>query len=94
VYGSKERVERRQPPPRPQRYTSSVSVSLIISPTPGFRMSQYPNGQYYHRSQQGFVYFKGYDNRFYLDRSYMNRVNYNKWEYKEWKRYSKKSKHR
>ncbi len=67
------------------------SVGLIISPTPGFRMSQFTDGRYYHRSAQGFMYWKGYDNRFYLDKSYLNRVSYAKWEYKEWKRYSKQS---
>lgn len=79
-----------QPPP--QRYYASVN--LIISPTPGFRMSQYPDGRFYHRSAQGYLYWKGYDNRFYLDRNYLDRISYNKWEYKEWKRYSKQSNRR
>ena len=34
-------------------------------------------------------YWKGHDNRFYLDRSYLNRVSYSKWEYNDWKRYKK-----
>jgi hypothetical protein len=88
VYATKDRGSRTQPPPPPApRYYASVS--LIISPTPGFRMSQYGDGRYYHRSQDGLLYWKGYDNRFYLDKSYLTRVSYSKWEYKEWKRYSK-----
>jgi hypothetical protein len=80
----------RQPePPPPARYSSYAS--LIITPSPGFVMKQNPNGRFYHRNQQGFLYWKGYDNRFYLDRSLLNRVNYNKWEYSEWKRYSRSS---
>ena len=54
-------------------------------------MSQYPDGRFFHRSAQGLLYWKGYDNRFYLDRNYVNRVSYSKWEYKEWKRYSKQN---
>jgi hypothetical protein len=87
-YREKETYRRPEPPP-PPRYSSYVS--LIISPTPGFVMKQNPNGRMYHRSQQGFLYWKGYDNRFYLDRSQLSSVNYNKWEYKEWKRYSRSS---
>ncbi len=87
VWTTKERSHRSpEPLPPPRHY---ASVSLIVSPSPGFRMSQYPDGRYYHRSPQGFLYWKGYDNRFYLDRSYLNRISYSKWEYKEWKRYSK-----
>jgi hypothetical protein len=70
------------PPPR-----YNTNFSLIISPTPGFTMNRHPDGRYYHRSPQGFIYWQGYDNRFYLDRQYINRVQYNKWEYSEWKHY-------
>ena len=71
----------------PPRYNSSFS--LIISPTPGFTMNRYSDGRYFHRSPQGFLYWKGYDNRFFLDRTYLNRVSYSQWEYEQWKRYSK-----
>lgn len=67
-------------PPRPL-------VSLIISPSPGFTMNNHRDGRYYHRSPQGFIYWKGNDNRFFLDKKYVNRVNYSKWEYKDWKRW-------
>lgn len=91
VYATNERTVRHHPPAPPPRYYSTVS--LIVSPSPGFRMSQYTDGRYYHRNPQGFLYWKGYDNRFYLDRSYLNRIKYNKWEYKQWKRYSKNYRH-
>jgi hypothetical protein len=74
------------PPPRNYNY-----VALIIQPTPGFVMKQNPNGRFYHRSQQGFLYWKGYDNRFYLDRSYISKVSYSRSEYDEWKRYSREN---
>lgn len=95
VWETRDRTVRMQPPPQaprhyspaPARYTSSTS--LIISPRPGFTMNQYSDGSYYHRGPQGFLYWKGQDNRFYLDKSYLNRVSYTKWEYNDWKRYKK-----
>ena len=68
----------------PARYRSSIS--LIISPYPGLRMERYPDGRYYYRSPEGYMYWRGYDNRFYLDRSYHNRVHYNQREYSDWNR--------
>jgi len=73
---------------REPRYRSSIS--LIISPTPGFIMSRYPDGRYYYRSPQGYTYWRGYDNRFYLDRSHIGRVHYNKREYNDWNRNGRK----
>jgi len=70
-----------------QPYRSSARFSLIISPTPGFAMHRYSDGRYYYRSPEGYMYWRGYDNRFYLDRSYLNRGRYDQREYNEWKRY-------
>jgi|CXWL01.1.fsa_nt_gi hypothetical protein len=75
-------------PPPPSR--SYVSVALVISPTPGFVMKRHADGRYYHRSPQGFLYWKGYDNRFFLDKSYINRVSYSQREYEQWKQYSRR----
>ena len=74
------------PAPRSRSY-----VSLIITASPGFTMNSYPDGRYYHRSPQGFMYWKGNDNRFFLDKKYVNRVNYSKREYNEWKRWYEQS---
>ncbi len=67
-------------------YDSRPYVSLIITPSPGFIMNQYPDGRYYHRSPQGFIYLKGNDNRFFLDRRHVNSVRYSQGEYNQWKR--------
>jgi hypothetical protein len=72
---------------RSPRYRSSLS--LIIAPSPGFRMDTYPDGRFYYRSPQGYTYWRGNDNRFYLDREYLNRVHYNQREYNEWNRYNR-----
>ena len=90
-----EKVERSYdppPPPAPPRYYSSIR--LVISPTPGFVMNRYPDGRYYHRTPQGLLYWKGYDNRFFLDRSYLGRVNYSRWEFDEWKQYNRSNSRR
>ncbi len=94
VWATKERAPRERErrvydEPAPARYYATVS--LIVRPTPGFVMRQSPNGRYYHRSQQGYLYWKGYDNRFYLDKAELRNVRYNRWEYEEWKRYSRQS---
>jgi hypothetical protein len=59
--------------------------SLIISPTPGFVMSRYPDGRYYYRSPQGYTYWRGSDNRFYIDRSHIRRGHYDQREYSDWR---------
>ena len=73
--------------PRPR---VSASLSLIISPTPGFVMLRYPDGRYYYRSPEGYIYWRGYDNRFYLDRTYLGRFHYNQREYNDWRRYDRR----
>jgi hypothetical protein len=89
VYATKERTPRQQPPPPPSRAPYYSSGQLIIHPSPGFIMSRHSSGRYFHRSPMGLLYWKGYDNRFYLDRNYLGRVSYSDWEYREWKRFSK-----
>ena len=79
----------REYPSRPQA-RHDVRVSLILSPRPGFAMSRNPDGRYFHRSPQGFVYWQGYDNRFYLDKAQVRKVRYSNYEYKEWKRFGKR----
>jgi hypothetical protein len=69
--------------PRP----SSASFSLILNSGPGIYTSRYPDGRYYYRSPQGNIYWRGYDNRYYLDRSYLGKVHYNKGQYNDWNRY-------
>lgn len=83
------RYSRPTPPPAPARYYSPVS--LIVNPFPGFTMKQHPDGRFYHRSQQGFLYWKGYDNRFYLDKAELRNVSYSRGQFEEWKRYSRQS---
>ena len=99
VYANKDKHREREieqvpapPPPRSPARTysnSSSSSSLIISPRPGFVMQRSSDGRFYHRNHAGMLYWKGYDNRFYLDRGYLHRVRYSQWEYDQWKRYAR-----
>lgn len=73
--------------PYPPRQTQ---FSLIINPSPGLVISRYPDGRYYYRNAQGYTYWRGYDNRYYLDRSYMRRGHYNQRQYQSWKQGSRK----
>lgn len=72
------------PPPLPRNYSTTA---LILTPSAGFVMNRYPDGRYYHKSVEGFIYWKAFDNRFYLDRSYIHRVRYNSNEYEVWNSY-------
>jgi len=66
------------PPRQPQ-------FSLIIHSSPGLVVNRYHDGRYYYRSPQGYTYWRGYDNRYYLDRSYIGRVHYSQRQYHSWK---------
>lgn len=66
-------------PPRPAHF------SLIIHSNPGFVVNRYHDGRYFYRNPQGYIYWRGYDNRYYLDRSYLGRVHYDRRQYNDWK---------
>ncbi len=58
---------------------------LIVIRTPGIVIGRYNDGRYYYRNQDGFLYWKGSDDRYYLDEKYLDRTNYNDDEYRDWK---------
>jgi hypothetical protein len=102
-YGRNDRDDRRYdrdydyervPPPLPPPARGYSRSSLIIAPRPGFVMQRYPDGRFYHRSPSGLLYWKGYDNRFYLDRTYLNRVRYSQGEYEQWRDYARANQRR
>jgi len=75
--------------PRPQ-----ANFSLIISPSPGFVVQRNPDGMYYYRDQLGHIYWRGYDNRYYLDTRYVTRAYYHHQQYNDWNRYHYNGRHR
>jgi hypothetical protein len=78
-----------QPAPPPPRYYNATP--LLIIPTPGFVMKQDRDGRFFHRTPQGLLYWKGYDNRFYLDSYYLAQVSYRTNEYNDWNSYRRAS---
>lgn len=80
--GSSRDYHGRHYPPRTQ-----TGVSLIIGSSPGLVISRNPNGMYYYRDPRGFIYWRGYGDRYYLDRRYMNKSYYGHQQYNDWKRY-------
>ncbi|MGZ5219101.1 MAG: hypothetical protein ACXWV2_12020 [Chitinophagaceae bacterium] len=66
-------------PPRQSNF------SLIIGSPPGMMINRYHDGRYFYRSPHGYTYWRGYDNRYYLDRSYLNRGRYDRGQYNAWK---------
>ena len=78
--GSSRRSSYSEPyPPRQPNF------SLIISSSPGMVINRYHDGRYYYRNPRGYTYWRGYDNRYYLDRSYLNRGRYDRSQYNAWK---------
>jgi len=69
------------PPPPPPR------VSLVISAGPGYVINRYHDGRYYYRNPQGYMYWRGHGNRYYLDNRYMNRGYHRHPQYRDWRRY-------
>ena len=59
-------------------------VPLIITRTPDIIITRNSDGRYYHRNTDGFLYWQGHDNRFYIDKAYLNKIKYDETEYKEW----------
>ncbi|MCG2616693.1 hypothetical protein LZZ85_20510 [Terrimonas sp. NA20] len=70
------------PPPPPR-----VSASLIINAGPGMVISRYNDGRYYYRNPQGWIYWRGPGNRYYLDQRYMQRSYRSYPQYREWNRH-------
>lgn len=83
VYGG--RSARPYAPGQRKKYGSHRRYPLIIIRTPDIIISRYNDGRYYYRNPEGYMYWKGYDDRFYLDEKYLNNNGYNNDEYNDWK---------
>src|SRR5687768_11927063 len=80
---------RQSPDAQPYR-PRQTDLSLIIHSAPGMVINRYHDGRYYYRNAGGYMYWRGYDNRYYLDRSYLNRGRYDRSQYNAWKHGHKK----
>jgi len=82
VYGSRSA---RPYAPGQRKYDTYRRYPLIIIRTPDIIIGRYNDGRYYYRNPDGFMYWKGYDDRFYLDERYLNNNGYDNDEYNDWK---------
>jgi hypothetical protein len=90
VYGG--RSARPYAPGQRKKYGSTYRrYPLIIIRTPDIVIGRYNDGRYYYRNPEGYMYWKGYDDRFYLDEKYLNDNRYDENEYNEWKYKGKKN---
>jgi hypothetical protein len=83
VYGS--RSARPYAPGQRKKYDTYRRYPLIIIRTPDIIIGRYNDGRYYYRNPDGYMYWKGYDDRFYLDERYLNDNGYDDDEYNDWK---------
>lgn len=70
-----------------------ANFSLIINPSPAYVVHRSPDGRYYYRLPNGYTYWRGYDQRYYLDRRYMSKKYYQHGQYRDW-RSNGRSRHR
>ena len=64
---------------------------LIVIRTPDIIIGRYNDGRYYYKNPDGFMYWQGYDDRFYLDEKYLRDMDYDQDEYNDWKYRGKKN---
>jgi hypothetical protein len=84
IYGDKS-ARPYAPGQRKQYGNSYRRYPLIVIRTPDIRISRHNDGRYYYRNHDGYMYWKGYDDRFYLDEKYLNDNRYDENEYNDWK---------
>ncbi len=83
IYGGKS--ARPYAPGQRKKYGYNRQFPLIIVRTPNIVIGRYNDGRYYYRSPEDLWYWKGNDDRFYLDEKFLDKAEYNDDEYREWK---------
>lgn len=64
---------------------------LVIVRTPRMDIRRAGDGRYYYTNREGFYYWKGYDERLYLDERFLSRVEYDRNSYEDWKNQGRKN---
>jgi len=67
-----------------------VHFPLIIIRTPDIIISRHTDGRYYYKNSQGYFYWQGEDDRFYLGEEYLDKIQYDEKEFEDWKLKRKK----
>lgn len=69
---------------RPDYRNQTVYYPLIIIRTPDIIIRRAADGRDYCLNRDGYYYWRGADNRFYLDERYIGQIRYDEREYRDW----------
>ena len=83
VYGDKS--AKAYAPGQQKKNGNSRGFPLIIIRTPDIVISKHIDGRYYYQNSAGYYYWKGNDDRFYIDETHLSQVDYNDDQYNDWK---------
>lgn len=65
--------------------SNSKLVPLVVSPDASKEVRS-PDGRYYYRNEQGYIYWKGYNNKYYIDRVHAGQVESDPSDYRNWQK--------
>ncbi len=68
-----------------QRKKYANAYPLVIVYTPAIVIRQHSDGRYYYKNSSGYTYWKGHDERYYLDEKHLKGLDYEVTEYDDWK---------
>ncbi len=74
-----------------QRKKYAARYPLIIVRTPDIVVTRDKDGRSYYKNKEGIVYWKGSDDRFYVDEKHLKDMEYDQGDYDDWKVKGKKS---
>lgn len=69
----------------PDNVYKTRSYPLIIQRTRDMIIERERNGRLFYRHPDGLIYWKGYDDRYYLDEKYLSYARYTQKEYDDWR---------
>jgi len=88
IYG--DQSAKSHAPGQQKKQVSKVHFPLIIIRTPDIIISRHDDGRYYYKNPQGYYYWQGSDNRFYLGEDHLDKIQYDEKEFEDWKMKRKK----
>jgi len=89
IYGDQS-AKSHAPGQQKKQVNNKVYFPLIIIRTPDIIISKHDDGRYYYKNPQGYYYWQGTDNRFYLGEEHLDKIQYDEKEFEDWKLKRKK----
>jgi len=81
VYGSQS--AKAYAPGQQKKYANRHPLVIVYAP--GIVINKYSDGRYYYRNTAGYMYWKGYDGRYYIDEKHLKGMEYEASDYDDWK---------